>query len=100
MSAARNCVPYSPSALIEAFASALISGSESACRSFRPFGVSSRRFVNGLAAIRPSRCASANIVRATRVVPFGHCDAMRRAVGRSTRASSTSPASALMRSTA
>ena len=57
-------------------------------QSLRPFGVSSRRFVNGLAAISPSRCASANIVRATRVVPFGHCEASRRAVGRSTRASS------------
>ena len=53
----------------------------SACRSLRPFGVSRRRFVNGLAGISPSRCASANIVRATRVVLLGHSVASRRAVG-------------------
>ena len=45
-------------------------------RSLPPFGVVSGRFVNGFDGIKPSRCASPNIVRATRVVLFGHSAAV------------------------
>jgi hypothetical protein len=65
--------------------------SVSAVMSLRPFGVSSRRLVNGLCWHSPSRSASAHMVRATRVVLRDQALASLFASGRVTPASFSLP---------
>jgi len=64
-----------------------ISASVSASMSLRPLGVSKRSCEKGFCSTRPSRRASPNKERATRVVQRGHAAAIFRASGRSTEGS-------------